>query len=425
MLCKTCGTNNEQGVAFCINCGTNIENPQEISYVPEPTPVAPMPVIHSFMSPERGSKFVGVLKKTATSPAMLAATVTATLACICSLVASICIIILNGSLLFEYETEITSLVKTGISIIANGAFIFNLITVVGLFHAISQGSCRKPTFSTIGLTLIKGVQIANAAVCIVIPFVMCILLGISNENYEKVISTTAGKFYGVLFLLAICSIISLFYVFAFNSLSNCRKSAFYGEKPKPVSKILIAGCFAMIFLHIFIANGSLEVYKRFYSESRLFDYHLSMQERSYSGIISDDYYDYEYGYGGSYGYDYDDYYDYEYGYGGSYGYDYDDYYDYEYGYGGSYGYDYDDYYDYEYGYGGSHGYNSMYGMPAAAREKAMADAYGTYSVLMIFSMLQTLFTILSCVFFAITAWNYNNKLKRLAEAEEYAASMRL
>ena len=32
MVCRSCGTNNERGFKFCVKCGSNLENPQEVNY---------------------------------------------------------------------------------------------------------------------------------------------------------------------------------------------------------------------------------------------------------------------------------------------------------------------------------------------------------------------------------------------------------
>ena len=32
MICPSCGTNNEKGFKFCVKCGSNLENPQEVNY---------------------------------------------------------------------------------------------------------------------------------------------------------------------------------------------------------------------------------------------------------------------------------------------------------------------------------------------------------------------------------------------------------
>ncbi|HAE52329.1 MAG TPA: hypothetical protein DCG30_03640, partial [Ruminococcus sp.] len=32
MVCRSCGTNNERGFRFCVKCGSNLENPQEVNY---------------------------------------------------------------------------------------------------------------------------------------------------------------------------------------------------------------------------------------------------------------------------------------------------------------------------------------------------------------------------------------------------------
>ena len=32
MICKACGTENEKGFKFCVKCGSNLENPQEVNY---------------------------------------------------------------------------------------------------------------------------------------------------------------------------------------------------------------------------------------------------------------------------------------------------------------------------------------------------------------------------------------------------------
>ncbi|MBR6385460.1 MAG: hypothetical protein IKS03_04985 [Ruminococcus sp.] len=32
MVCRQCGTNNERGFKFCVKCGSNLENPQEVNY---------------------------------------------------------------------------------------------------------------------------------------------------------------------------------------------------------------------------------------------------------------------------------------------------------------------------------------------------------------------------------------------------------
>ena len=400
MFCKNCGTNNEPGVAFCLNCGAQMESVQGNNQRPD-MPAAPVAVMPGIMTPDEGSKFVRALKRTAQSPLMISATVTTLLGCICALVSAICLFMLNGSMIYnlEYNDDIISLARTVLAIISAGSFVFNLITVIGLFHAVMQGNPRKPVFSTLGLNLIKGVQIANAVVCVSAPFVLWIMSAMSGGGYERRISETASMFNALLFMLAVSSVISLVYIFAFSALNDCKKSATYGKKPKPVSKFLIAGCFAMMFVHIFISFISIQFYSNAYNEYQLFDRHQYAQRYSSA-------YDYEYGYY------YDDYYDsYDY----EYGYYYDDYYDsYDY----EYGYYYDDYYyDYDYGYSPSRSF-----MPTQNVEKAYEDAYGVFNVLVVCAMLQTLFSVMSGVLFGITAWTYNKKLKSITE-EAYSVSM--
>ena len=31
MICGVCGTENEKGFKFCVKCGSNLENPQEVN----------------------------------------------------------------------------------------------------------------------------------------------------------------------------------------------------------------------------------------------------------------------------------------------------------------------------------------------------------------------------------------------------------
>ena len=400
MLCKACGTNNDQGVMFCLNCGAKMENMQSANAVVA-APVPTVTVMPGYMTPEEGAKFVGALKKTATSPWMFSATISTILACICALVTSICLFVLNGSIIYRYyDNSMVSVAKTIMTLIPVGTFIFNLVTVIGLLLAIVHGSPRKPVFKTIGLTTLKCVQIANAAVCLLVPVIAWFFYSISGTGKMSTMSENASMLYFFMSLIVFFALLSLLYVFSFTALSNCKKSASFGEKTKPVSKLVVVGCFGMIFVHLFVASLAVNIYKAVYYEDNLADANMRAQSKLF------DSYDYEYGYYYD-DYDYYDSYDYEYGYYYD-DYDYYDSYDYE------YGYYYDDY-DY---------YDSRSYLSERTEAKAYESAYGAFNILVIFSMIQTVFMVLSCVFFGITAWSYNKKIKKIMEEETTAYRIR-
>ena len=242
-------------------------------------PVYPVYAVNEYVAvlPKEGaSKLVQVLKKLACSPLMIVAAASLTVNIVCSFLALFNVfgagetLMSEASVAFEMFgigfdiTSISSVFDMLFFAVELLAGITSVLMLVGIWYTVIQGFFKGPRFRTLGLSIIKGVQISYI-VFVSVALVPLLLLLVSALGFKAVTEGIIGNnLIIMLFVLMVYAIIALiFYSCANGSIGAVKRSIKFGDAFGSSSGFVAVSSILMAIVHCYslvkiLENGFVE-----------------------------------------------------------------------------------------------------------------------------------------------------------------------
>lgn len=228
-------------------------------------PVYPVYAVNEYVAvlPKEGAnKLVRALKKLACSPLMIVAAAALTVNIICSFLALINVLgagetLLNEAAfalsLFGAQFDISSasnIFELSFLIIEAVVLITSLLMLTGIWYTVIQGFLKGSRFRTLGLSIIKGVQITYI-VFVSVSLVPLLLLLVSAIAFKAITDGIIGNnLIIMLVMLMIYAIMALiFYSCANGSISAVKRSIKFGDIFGSSSSFVAIASILMALIH--------------------------------------------------------------------------------------------------------------------------------------------------------------------------------